>query len=109
MDDDDGERIWHVVYNDFDEEDLNRGQLAESLLYHPGLSTAEEVVLPEVGSYVWFAWEQQPWIGRVMVVDPTVPRPIQVRCYTPVKGLEDLTKEIMQFLCGRPSHVFKSW
>ena len=30
------------------------------------------------------------------MVDPSVPRPIQVRCFTPVKGLDDLTKE--QFL-----------
>ena len=47
---------------------------------------------------VWFAWEQQPWIGQVLVVDPSVSRPIQIQvhCYTPVKGVEDLTKE--QFL-----------
>ena len=93
MDDDDGETIWHVVYDDFDEEDLNRGQLTECLVYHPGLSTTDEVILPVVETYVWVAWDQHPWVGRVVAVDPSVSRPIQVRCYTPTKGLEDLTKE----------------
>ena len=96
VDDDDGENIWHVVYRDFDEEDLNLGELAKVLLYHPGLGTADEVQLPEVGTFVWFAWEQRPRLGLVESVDPSVPRPLQVRCYAPVRGDPDITKERFQ-------------
>ena len=85
VDDDDGERIWHVVYSDFDEEDLNRGELAKVLFYHPGMGVAEEVTIPAVGTWVWFAWDQQPCLGRVEAVDPSVPRPLQVRCYVPYR------------------------
>ena len=72
---------------------MNLGELAKAIFFHPGLGTADEVQLPEVGTFVWFAWEQQPRLGLVEAVDPSVPRPLQVRCYAPVRGIPDLTKE----------------
>ena len=42
--------------------------------------------MPEVESFVWFARNNMPVIGKVVVVDPTLPRPITVLLYQPESG-----------------------
>ena len=83
MDQDEDEVLWHVVYSDFDEEQLDRRQLSDVLAYHPLVDVHGDLEVPEVDSFVWFNHMQQPALGQVVTVDPTVPRPIVVQLYRP--------------------------
>ena len=83
---DEAELCWHVTYSDFDEEDLEAAQLAEVVLYHPLVDHAGDLDVPEPDSYVWFARENMPVMGRVVAVDATLPRPITVHLYNPTGG-----------------------
>ena len=68
---DEGDHLWHVVYSDADSEDLSqeKEKLTASLAWHPSLSNAEEVVMPEVDSFVWFTLSQLPCLAKVVDVD----------------------------------------
>ena len=77
-----------MVYSDADTEDLSREQLTASLAWHPSLSNAEEVVMPEVDSFVWFTLDQRPCLAKVVAVDASLPRPLTVRLYEAL-GLRD--------------------
>ena len=70
---DEDETHWHVVYSDFDEDDLAKGELAQALVYHPSLDAGEEQEPPPVDSFVWFSEAQNPRLGRVLSVDRSVP------------------------------------
>ena len=72
-----------MVYSDFDEDDLSLGELAKSLVYHPEAAVDAEEEPPAVESFVWFSENQQPRLGRVLSVDRTAPRPVQVQLYEP--------------------------
>ena len=74
---------YHVEYSDFDSEDLDREQLAQFVVYHPLLDMAENLDVPPVGSFVWFAHNQEPRLGRVQAVDPSASRPLAVQVYVP--------------------------
>ena len=71
------------MYGDFDAEDLSFNELVDSLVYHPGLDYTTDLLVPEVGSFVWYSREQAPRLGKVVEVDPTLPRPITVHIYDP--------------------------
>ena len=88
---DEGEPLWRVVFQDFDSEDLSLEQLVDSLVYHPLLDLTVDVVPPAVGSYVWFSDNQQPRLGLVTAVDPTLPRPVTVRYLEPARGARRLS------------------
>ena len=75
-----------MTYSDFDEEDLEAAQLAQVLLYHPLVDHAGDINVPEVESFVWFARNNMPVIGKVVAVDATLPRPISVLLYQPESG-----------------------
>ena len=83
---DENEICWHVTYSDFDEEDLEAAQLAQVLLYHPLVDHAGDIQVPDLESFVWFARNNMPVIGKVVAVDATLPRPISVLLYQPESG-----------------------
>ena len=56
--DDEGECLWHVVYPDFDSEDLTFNEMVDAVFYHPLLDTTHDLQLPQVGHFVWYA--EQP-------------------------------------------------
>ena len=92
VDRDENEALWHVTYSDFDGEDLDKGQLAACLVYHPELEAdhlAEELKL---GSFVWFSEDQQPRLGKILAVEPSSPRPIIVEIYAPQANAVSLPK-----------------
>ena len=78
MDQDEDNVLWYVVYTDFDEEQLDKSQMSDIVVYHPLLDVHGDLDVPQVDTYVWFSQNQQPFLGKVMVVDPTVTRPIVV-------------------------------
>jgi hypothetical protein len=80
---DEGETLWRVVYSDFDAEDLSLNELTDGLVYHPRLDHAADLELPEVGSFVWYSQDRAPCLGKVVELDPTLPRPLTVHVYDP--------------------------
>lgn len=82
MDQDEDNVLWYVVYTDFDEEQLDKSQMSDIVVYHPLLDVHGDLDVPQVDTYVWFSQNQQPFLGKVMV-DPTVTRPIVVQLYRP--------------------------
>ena len=83
VDTDEGETLWHVTYEDFDEEQLTLAELSRIITYHPLLDATSDLPVPDPGSFVWYSVQQQPRLGRVVSVDPTVSRPVVVEVYTP--------------------------
>ena len=88
---DEGEPLWRVVFDDFDSEDMSLEQLVDALVYHPLLDLCNDVVPPEVDSYVWFSQHQQPRLGVVTAMDPTLPRPVTVQYLEPSAGARRLS------------------
>lgn len=94
--DDEGECLWHVVYRDFDSEDLNFNELVDAAFYHPALDTTHDLVLPEVGSFVWYSEQQRPRLGQVTGLDPTLPKPVTVRVFEPKEGAGALANAVFR-------------
>ena len=53
------------------------------LVYHPLLDANSDLEVPTVGTFAWYAVNQQPRLGKVVAVDPTVPRPVVMEVYVP--------------------------
>ena len=79
-----------MVYKDFDSEDLNFNELVDAVYYHPLLDTTHDLVIPEIGAFVWFSERQRPRLGQVTGLDPTLPRPVTVRIFEPRGGATSL-------------------
>ena len=92
VDTDEGEALWHVTYQDFDEEQLTLQELTQVIRYHPLLNTSGDLQVPAVGEFVWYARNQQPRLGQVVSVDPTVSRPIVVEIFEPQSNASSLTR-----------------
>ena len=89
---DEKDSVWKVTYSDFDSEEVDRQKLASLLAFHPLLDTLADISVPEVDSFVWFSEDQQPRLGKVLEVDPSVSRPITVHLYSPQAGAKDITR-----------------
>ena len=96
MDQDEGETLWHIVYTDFDEEQVDKQQLCDILAYHPLVDTHGDIDVPTVGSFVWFNQKQQPALGQVVSVDPSVPRPIVVHLFRPQSNANGIARARFQ-------------
>ena len=94
--DDEGEPLWRVVFDDFDSEDLSLEQMVHALVYHPLMDLAHDVSPPTVGQFVWFSMDQQPRLGKVVAVDPTLPRPVTVRLFEPSTGARKLSLAVFR-------------
>ena len=88
--DDEGGGVWHVVYRDFDSEDLNFNELVDAIFYHPLLDTTHDITLPEVNHFVWYSENQRPRLGQVTGLDPTLPKSVTVRVFKPRGGSTSL-------------------
>ena len=75
---DDKTTLWHVSYSDFDGEDMDKQQLADSMVGHPLLDAKVDADAPEIGTLVWYSETNKPALGRVVQIDPTVARPVVV-------------------------------
>lgn len=65
---------------DFDEEQVTRAELSAVIVYHPLLGIWRYPGLEPLYGYVV---NQQSRLGKVISVDPTVPRPVVVEVYVP--------------------------
>ena len=71
---DEGEALWHAVFDDFDSEELNFNELIDAVYYHPMLDTTHDLSLPSIGSFAWFSERQRPRLVQVTGLDPTLPK-----------------------------------
>ena len=86
VDTDEGETLRHVTYEDVDEEQLTLAEMSRIIVYHPLLDATSDLQVPTPGMFVWYSVRQQPRLGRVVSVDPTVSRPVVVEVYAPLRG-----------------------
>ena len=57
--------------------------MCDVIVYHPLLDSHGDLEVPTIGEFVWFSQNQQPYLGQVVSVDPTVSRPIVVQLFRP--------------------------
>ena len=92
VDTDEGETLWHVTYTDFDSEQMTKAELSKAIVYHPLLDATGDIEVPKMGTYVWYSMDQQPRLGKVVSVDPTVSRPVVVEVQVPQAGASNIAK-----------------
>ena len=82
---DEGETLYRVVYDDCDHEDLDKGQLWDSVIFHPRMCETgpPKRNWPRVHSVVVFAHQQRPRLGRVTRVEEEAQRPITIHLWKP--------------------------
>ena len=87
VEEDDGKRFFHVSYDDFDEEELDFGELIDSVYYHPELDAANAVLsadtLPKEGTFVLFAADYEPRVGKVIELRPDDRKQIVIQMWRP--------------------------
>ena len=90
---DEGQTYFHVTFEDFDEQELDMGEVWDSVIYHPELEGGDgdlgPAEYPEVGSTVLFAANQQPCLGKVVEVQPYAQRQVVVQLWTPARRSKD--------------------
>ena len=89
---DEGETLYRVVYDDCDQEDLDKGQLWDSVIFHPRMCEIEAPSQrwPRIHSVVVFAHHQQPRLGKITHVDEEAQRPITIQLWKPHKDRSNL-------------------
>ena len=77
---DEGKTYYKVDYEDFDQEELDTGELWDTVIYHPKLDTDhyQHTQLPQVKEVVLFTSERRPRLGEVIVIDPAGRCPITI-------------------------------
>ena len=90
---DEGQQFFHVTFDDFDEQELDLGEVWDSVIFHPELEVNAEglapPVFPEIGSVVLFAANYQPCLGEVVEVQPHSQKPVVVNKYRPTRSSRD--------------------
>ena len=109
---DEGKTFYKIDYEDFDQEELDAGELWDAVIYHPKLDTDRYHYkkLPKIQDIVLFTSEQRARLGQVTAVDPADRRPITIALLKPnskaeslatakyIRGLEDGHEISMQLL-----------
>ena len=89
---DDGNDLFHVRYQDFDEEELDLWEIIDAVCYHPVLDSHHDIrdeVLPDVGEMILSAWNYQPRIGQVKEIS-SGRKPIVMQLWKPHRQAADL-------------------
>lgn len=90
---DEGQTYFHVTFEDFDEQELDLGEVWDSVIYHPELEEGdgglEATAYPEVVSMVLFAANQRPCLGRVVEVQPYAQRQVVVQVWAQARKSKD--------------------
>ena len=87
VEEDEGRRLFHVHYDDFDEEELDYGELVDAVYYHPELDVACTGLvldtLPSEGTFVLFAADYEPRVGKVVEHRPDDRRQLVIQMWRP--------------------------
>ena len=91
---DEGKAFYQVQYSDFDQDEIDKGELWDSVIYHPRLDLAVYTPeqLPELHEVVMFTLEQKPSMGKVVAIDQTATKPITVELWEPDAKVKFLHK-----------------
>ena len=83
--DDEGKTLYQVDYDDCGKEDIDPGELLDSVVYHPRLETRlyEDTQLPAVGQPVMFAQHLRPRFGIIAEINPTLAKPLAILLWKP--------------------------
>jgi hypothetical protein len=102
---DEGKTYYQVQYEDCDQEDLDAGELWDSVIYHPRLDTAKYMPqeLPALHDMIMFSMNQQPRIAQVTAIDLTEQRPITVRLWKPSSKVTSLASA--RYTCNTDSEA----
>ena len=89
---DEDDTYYQVEFDDCDQEELDAGQVWDAVVYHPRMDDAQEVIKqpPKVGTFVLFAQNQHPRVGKVTAVDAEARKPIAVQLWKPNKNCKSL-------------------
>ena len=96
---DEGLTYFHVTYEDFDKEEIDLGEVIDSVVYHPELDVAtrglSSAPMPSECSMVLYASNYQPrvGVGKVLEVHPFLTKSVVVQVWKPRqprRGLPDL-------------------
>ena len=87
---DQGQTFYHVVFADFDEEELDLGEVWTSVCYHPELDAAKDGLtvpqMPKEGSLVMYALNYDPRIGKVVEIREDLAKPVVVQIWKPKRA-----------------------
>ena len=109
---DEGKTYYKVDYEDFDQDELDAGELWDAVIYHPKLDADHYHYkqLPQTKDIVLFTSGQGARLGEVTAIDPADRRPITIALLKPdskaaslvtaryARGLEDGQDISMQLL-----------
>ena len=89
---DEGETYYQIDYDDCDQEELDAGQLWDSVIYHPRMDDAKGTLpeIPEVGHFIVFALDKKPRLGQVMSINTETIKPISIHLWKPNKHCKSL-------------------
>ena len=87
---DQGQTFFHVTYPDFDEEELDLGEVWKSACYHPELDAARDGLsiptLPPEGSVVLYSANYEPRLGKVVELREDLDKPVVVQLWKPKRA-----------------------
>ena len=82
---DGGHTLYLVDYDDCGQEDIDRGELYDSVIYHPRLkrSLYRDTQLPALNQMIMFALQRSPRFGRIVEINPLLNKPLSVMLWKP--------------------------
>ena len=89
---DEGRVYFKVQFKDGDQEELDTGEVWDSVIYHPRMDVAKYVPaeLPKLQDLVLFADGQQPKVGEVQAVDENENLPVTLSLWKPSSKAKSL-------------------
>ena len=90
---DEGQTYFHVTFEDFDEQELDLGEVLDSVVFHPEMEVSEDALtavnLPDLDSVILFPSNYKPCLGRVVEIQPHAVRPVVVQLLRPSRMSKD--------------------
>ena len=82
---DGGHTLYLVDYDDCGREDIDRGELYDSVIYHPRLerSLYRDTQLPALNQMIMFALQRSPRFGKIVEINPLLSKPLSVMLWKP--------------------------
>ena len=83
--DDEGQTLFQVDYDDCGSEDIDQGELYDSIVYHPRLeqSLFQDTQLPALNQMIMFSLNRSPRFGKIVEINPLLPKPLSVMLWKP--------------------------
>ena len=82
---DNGHTLYHIDYDDCGQEDIDKGELYDGVVYHPRLeqSLFKDTQLPAINQTIMFALHNGPRFGKIVEINPMSGKPLSVMLWKP--------------------------